>query len=285
MSEHKIENKTKIHTMKTITISTFFLFLTATVSAQSGLLKTVGGIAKEKGKNEASDFNSSRSNREKGNINDDKKNSTVADSSSASSKVSTVEKSYTFDLNIVYEMQDLKKKKEEKTTMNSYYSENAMMNIVDENNSSIFDVKNKVMIMIDEKGKSAMAMSSEMMMRGMDKNVEEENSKYTITKTGNKKVIMSYNCEEVIATNTETGEKTVMWYTKDVKNDFAVKFGNQMMGGSKASSNMPNSDKDGVMMEMTSYDKKGVAEFHMIMTKFELAKTVKDLSTYRITKL
>lgn len=272
--------------MKTITISTCFLFIIGSATAQSGLLKTVGGIAKEKGKTEASDFNSSRSNREKGNINDDKNNSTVADSSAASSsKVTTVEKSYTFDLNIVYEMQDLKKKKEEKNIMNSYYSENAMMNIVDENNSSIFDVKNKVMIMIDEKGKSAMAMSSEMMMRGMDKTVEEENSKYTITKTGNKKVIMTYNCEEVIATNTETGEKTVMWYTKDIKNDFAVKFGNQMMGGSKASSNMPKSDQEGVMMEMTSYDKKGVAEFHMIMTKFDLTKTVKDLSTYRITKL
>ena len=73
--------------------------------------------------------------------------------------------------------------------------------------------------MIDEKGKSAMAMSSEMMMRGMDKTVEEETSKYTMTKTGNKKVIMTYNCEEVISTNTETGEKTVMWVTKDIKNN------------------------------------------------------------------
>jgi hypothetical protein len=271
--------------MKTITISTLFLFFLGSASAQSGILKSVGGLAKEKGKTEAGDFNSSRSNREKGNINDDKNNTTTADSTVTPSKVSTVEKSYTFDINIVYEMQDLKKKKEEKNVMNSFYSENAMMNIVDENNSSIFDVKNKVMIMIDEKGKSAMAMSSEMMMRGMDKTVQEETSKYTMTMTGNEKVIMTYNCEEVISTNTETGEKTVMWITKEIKNEFAVKFGNQMMGGSKSVSKMPKSDMEGVMMEMTSYDKKGEAEFHMIMTKFELAKTVKDLSTYRITKL
>lgn len=270
--------------MKTITISTIFLFLLGSASAQSGILKSVGGLAKEKGKTEASDFNSSRSNREKGNINDDKKNSTSADSTVTPSKVSTVEKSYTFDLNIVYDMQDLKKKKDA-VPMSSFYSENAMMNIVDENNSSIFDVKNKVMIMIDEKGKSAMAMSSEMMTRGMDKTVEEETSKYTMTKTGNKKVIMTYNCEEVISTNTETGEKTIMWFTKDIKNEFAATFGNQMMGGTKSVSKMPKSDMEGVMMEMTSFDKKGVAEFHMIMTKFELAKTVKDLSTYRITKL
>ncbi len=270
--------------MKTITISTIFLFILGSTSAQSGILKSVGGLAKEKGKTEASDFNSSRSNREKGNINDDKKNSTSADSTEATTKVSTVEKSYTFDLNIVYDMQDLKKKKDA-VAMSSFYSENAMMNIVDENNSSIFDVKNKVMIMIDEKGKSAMAMSSEMMTRGMDKTVEEETSKYTMTKTGNKKVIMTYNCEEVISTNTETGEKTIMWFTKDIKNEFAATFGNQMMGGTKSVSKMPKSDMEGVMMEMTSFDKKGVAEFHMIMTKFELAKTVKDLSTYRITKL
>lgn len=76
-----------------------------------------------------------------------------------------------------------------------------------------------------------------------------------------------------------------MWFTKDIKNEFAATFGNQMMGGTKSVSKMPKSDMEGVMMEMTSFDKKGVAEFHMIMTKFELAKTVKDLSTYRITKL
>ncbi len=273
--------------MKIAILTLLFVSFGTIANAQSGILKSVGGLAKDKAKTNASDFNSSRSNREKGNIGDEKDKSTTLNSDSTSNETISVSvpTSYTFKLHLAYEMQDLSKKKSEVNTMNQYFAEDAYMIRLDEANNSIFDWKNELMIMIDEKNKSAMAMSTKMMQNHIEKEVTEESSNYTFTRTGNKKEILGYMCEEVISTNTEKGTKVVSWYTNDVTNEFAAKYGKQLMANSKQESKPPKDMENSMMMEFTAFDKKGEAESHMFITVYERIESTKDLSTYRITKL
>ncbi|MDH4473767.1 MAG: DUF4412 domain-containing protein [Fluviicola sp.] len=258
--------------------------------AQNGLLKTIGGAAKNKV--EQQDFNSTRTNKEKLDDGDRPKTSPAPPPSPASSVDSTAtpvmtegakggyEPSYTFSQKITYEMQDLKKSKSDKVSMTHFYSEGAIMSVTGEAEMNIiFDFARESMIMLNEKDMTAMVMSSAMSAAMANKQVEASGTP-TIVKTGKTKKILGYNCEEYLITDEKRTSN--VWVTAEIGID-ATKAA-KAMGVPQTSSSL-GEDGKGIMMEFTSYDKKGVAETHMIMTEYKEETTTKSLAGYAVTEM
>ena len=167
------------------------------------------------------------------------------------------------------------------------YSDEAMYMVMDDGKSSMInDYVNEVLITIDEKAKSATVMSSawsnKMAGKMMD-NHNEKAGKTTITKTGQTKQILGKNCEQYISTS-EDGSKIDFWITTDVIIDNA-KIAASLMQYSKTAKPEGDYPANATMMEFTSYNKKGEAETHMIMTEFSETEVVKNLNEYRITSI
>jgi hypothetical protein len=273
-----------------------FLF---TVSAQSGVLKTIGGAAKTKA--EQQDFNTTRSNKDR--LNEDRKKSSPApaapapaaeatpDSTAAATPATPVtpsvfgqtnySNSYTFGQKLVYETEDLNDSKDTKASVTYFYSDGAIMSVASDNEMTvIMDFQNESMITFDEKNKTAMAMSTRWASKMAAKQVEKHSGETTVTKTGQTKEILGYQCEEYII---QGKTKSVCWITSAIKLDYAK----TMAAISKGN---PDSKADafsaqGLMVEVTSYNKKGEAETHMILTEFKEETTVKELGGYKVTAL
>ncbi|MES2555454.1 MAG: DUF4412 domain-containing protein [Bacteroidota bacterium] len=278
--------------MKILLLLLAISFSSAALYGQNGLLKTIGGAAKNKV--EQQDFNSTRTNKEK--LDDNDRPRSVAAPSPASEAAEPVvdsaaqtpvapqggqsgyDQSYTFSQKITYEMQDLKKSKSDKMSMTHFYSENAIMSVTgaESDMNIIFDFTHESMIMLNEKEMTAMVMSTSMSVAMANKQAEA-NGTPTIVKTGKTKKILGYNCDEYLITD----EKHVSncWVTSEIGID-----------GAKASKAMGvpqtmGENGKGIMMEFSSYDKKGVAETHMIMTEYKEESTTKSLSGYAVTAM
>lgn len=278
--------------MKTFLSAFVCLVVVWSVNAQSGLLKTIGGAAKNKV--EQQDFNSTRSNKEKGNLQDDQKKSSPAPAPGSAADTSAQEEikpaipggseyesSYTFDQKLTYLMDDPQKPEKEKVTMAYSYSDNAIMSYMPDNNMAMLvDFTHQTSIMFDEKAKTAMVMPANWMGRALEKE-EAENPNVTVTKTGNTKKILGYTCEEYIIQDEKT--KSVVWVTTEIKMDYAKTYMAMSRGGK--STGMEGFGEQGLMMEMTGYNKKGEADVHMIMTEYKEETVVKNLSDYKITAL
>lgn len=256
--------------------------------AQNGLLKTIGSAAKNKV--EQQDFNSTRTNKEKLDNEDRPKTSPAPPPSPASTVDSTAtpvmteagkggyEQSYTFTQKITYEMQDLKKAKSDKTNMTHLYSEGAIMSVTGSAGMNmIFDFTHETMIMLNEKDMTAIVMSSAMGTAMANKQVDAAGTP-TIVKTGKTKKILGYNCDEYLITDEK--HTSNVWVTSEIGID-ATKAAKAMRVPQTSSSF--GEEGKGVMMEFTSYDKKGVAETHMIMTEYKEETTTKSLSGYSVT--
>ena len=270
-------------------------FSSALLYGQSGLLKTIGGAAKNKV--EQQDFNSTRTNKEKLDDADRPKTSPApAPSRSSEPAESAVdstetpvmpeggkggyEPSYTFSQKITYEMQDLKKSKSEKVSMTHFYSDGAIMSVTGEAEMNmIFDFTHESMIMLNEKEMTAIVMSSAIGAAMANKEVEASGTP-TIVKTGKTKKILGYNCVEYLISDEK--HTSNCWVTSEIGID-ATKAAKAM--GVPQTSNSLGEDGKGIMMEFTSYDKKGVAETHMIMTEYKEEATTKSLSAYTVTVL
>jgi len=280
--------------MKTlVTLITFIAFSTL---ANAQVLESIKGTAK--GKLQSQDFNTGRSNKEKSGLTNKKSASPAAPASSATPEPENADsastetpasgtlnykKEYSFDMKVAYDITDMKKK--ETTNMAYSYSDEAMYtSMTDGQSSMINDYVNEVMISIDEKSKSATVMSSsfsnKMASKMMD-NHNEKAGKTTITKTGETKQILGKNCEKYIATS-EDGTKIDMWITTDIVIDNA-KIAASLMQYSKTAQPEGDYPASGTTMEFTSYNKKGEAETHMIMTEFSETAFTKNLNDYRIT--
>lgn len=289
--------------MKTIATLLLVFCITSGLDAQE-ILKTIGKGAKNKV--EQQDFNTTRSNKEKSNLQRSKSSSPelapppppapeseapAETDSSAVVPTSTsgdlkYNESYTFEGTMTYDMEDLKKAK--KNTMSYRYANGAICTEMPEaNSSSIYDYVNETMIMFDEKAKSATVMSASFMNKTTAKAAEnhaEKVGKTTITKTGKTKQILGYNCDNYLSTS-EDGSKTDFWVTTELTVDntkMIESLTKNMQVGTEVEGDYPSS---GIMMEFTGYDKKGVGETHMIMTAYDKASFTKALAGYRVTKL
>jgi hypothetical protein len=249
-------------------------------SQLGGALGKAGSVVKKKTESEAQDFNTRRGNREKGGQSlEEKPNSSApAPASSDSSRIELKdESSYSFSFTLSY---NLISKAKDSSSLTYHFGENALMTIMAENTSSILDLKNERLIMIDEKYKSATSMGTGL-MKGFATKAANSNDEWTMTKTGVKKEILTYSCEEIVATN-EKGEKMIFFYTTEVKNSLNEKFAEYLTGKDYPK---PKDMENGLMLELFSYNKKGKEEMHMIATKAIEESTKKNLSEYRVTKL
>lgn len=262
---------------------------------QNGLLKSIGSAAKSKV--EQQDFNSTRTNKEKLDDSDRPKTTSAPSPSRSAEPAESVidstetqempqggkggyDPSYTFSQKITYEMQDLKKSKSDKMTMTHFYSDGAIMSVNGEAEMNIiFDFGHESMIMLNEKEMTAMVMSTAMSVAMANKQAEESGTP-TIVKTGKTKKILGYNCVEYLITD----EKHIsnVWVTSEIGID-GTKAAKAM--GVPQTSNSLGEDGKGIMMEFTSYDKKGTAETHMIMTEYKEEATTKSLAGYAVTEL
>lgn len=274
--------------MKKLVLFVAACALVSMANAQNGIINTINNAAKNKV--EQQDFNSTRTNKEKLNEEDRPKTSPApppAPGSPAKSMETpeevtasgTHKESYTFENKFTYEMEDLAKHKGEKMLMTNYYAETALMTQMSGNNMSmIYDFANEVMIMIDEKAKTAMVMSSSRFGAAMTSRQQESNA--TVTKTGNTKKILGYTCEEYLIKDEKYTSN--VWITTEIKLDYTKI--SKAVGGQKGSATgSAEIDGKGMMMEMTSYNKKGEAETHMIMTEYKEEATSKSLSGYTVT--
>lgn len=270
--------------MKKYVLFVVAFMLNSLVNAQNGIINTINKAAKNKV--EQQDFNSTRTNKEK--LNEEDRPKTSPAPGSPSKKVEAPQEAapsgthkevYTFENMFTYEMEDLVKHKGEKMLMTSYYAETAMMTQMSENNMSmVHDFANNVMIMIDENAKTAMVMSSSRFGAAMTPGQSESNA--TITKTGNTKKILGYTCEEYLIQDEK--HKSNVWITTEIKLDY-TKIAKAVGGQKGSATGSSEMDGKGMMMEMTSYDKKGEAEMHMIMTEYKEEATTKSLSGYKVT--
>lgn len=89
--------------------------------------------------------------------------------------------------------------------------------------------------------------------------VAEELDKYTMTNTGETKVINGYNCTKWVVTNKETGEVTESWITQDIDLDAQEVFTGimRMSGGKPGQANNNLAPYEGMAVLTTMTDKKG----------------------------
>lgn len=281
--------------MKTLLLVLMVCCLSSIVSGQSDLIKSIGKTAQEKAN--AKDFNTTRNNKERGNLMDDKsKEASPAPSSSApaSSESAPVEEtsteasgdyqaSYTFTSSVTYQIESSKKPGESQIINYNFGDQVVKMDANSQGMASILDSKNGVMIMLNDKEKTAMVMSTKAMEAAMQQQQMNQGNKPAskITRTGRTKTILGYKCEEMLI---ESDKKTEVWITKDAGIDVSNTFANM----SKTSASQIPSEaftEGGMLMEMNSIDQAGKPEMHMVMTALSKETKTVNIGAYKITKL
>ncbi len=180
--------------------------------------------------------------------------------------------SYTFDHYVKYEMS---KAGSDKTAMTCYYGTNVTMVSMDANPDVIMisDMENKAGIMISEKEKTAIVQSSEVTDQIM---ANQPKSDVTVTKTGQKKQILGYTCEEYILTGNENKKYAVIWITTEIglsHNTLEALSQRMVITGPTT---IP---ENALVMEMIISEN----DTHMLVTEFKKVTTTKSLEGYKVT--
>lgn len=280
--------------MKALLLVFIAFFASSAVFGQEGLIKSIGTTAKEKAN--AQDFNTTRNNKERGNLMDDKKSkdsspapaSAPAESAEPPAPVEAepsgeYQASYTFTSSVSYSV-EIAKNPGESLAMNYDFGDKVLKMSVNQDMSSIIDSKNGVMIMLNNKDKTAMVMSTKAMETAMKQQEMSQGEKPAakITKTGRTKTILGYKCEEILIES--EGKKIELWTTKDA----GIDVGSAYAGMIKTSaSQIPNEafTEGGMLMEMNSYDAAGKVEMHMLVTALSKTPKTVNIGAYKITKL
>lgn len=265
---------------------------------QNGLIQTVGKTAKEKAN--AQDFNTTRNNKERGNLREEKARPAQESEAvpapapgaaqpepvqpeSAEEPVLDYQASYMFKSSVIYQIEDLKKAGEALVVNYSFGDQVIKMDPANQEMSIITDSKNAVMIMLNHKDKTATVMSANMMEAAMKQQASNQNTgkpAAKITKTGKTKMILGYKCEEMII---ESTVKIEVWVTTETGIDISNAFVN--MAKTSMSQIPDEAFSGGVLMEMTSYTAEGKAETHMLMTALSKETKTVNIGAYKITKL
>ena len=279
--------------MKALLLVLLAFFASSIVFGQEGLIKSIGTTAKEKAN--AQDFNTTRNNKERGNLMDDKKSKEAPAPASSAPVESEIaepapaepsgeyQASYTFTSSVTYSMESAKKQ-DGSQTVTYDFGDQVIKMASNADMSSILDSKNGVMIMLNNKEKTAMVMSTKAIEAAMKQQQMSQGEKPAakVTKTGRTKTILGYKCEEFLIES--EGKKTEVWITKDAGIDISNTFANM----SKASaSQIPNEafTQGGMLLEMNAYDAAGKVETHMIATALSKDTKTVNIGAYKITKL
>lgn len=276
--------------MKAFLLALITFCLAAVGFGQQGIVKSIGNTAQEKAS--ARDFNTTRNNRERGNLMDDQKSKEAAPAPASAPAESAApvetepsgeyQASYTFTSSVTYKMESAKKPGESQT-INYDFGDHVIKMAATPDMSSIVDSKNGVMIMLNNKEKTAMVMSTKAMEAAMKQQQMSQGEKPAakITKTGKTKTILGYKCEEILI---ESDKKTEVWITKDAGIDVSNSFANM---NKTSQSQIPNEafEQGGMLMEMNGYDTAGKVEMHMVVTALSKESKSVNIGTYKITKL
>lgn len=280
--------------MKTLLLIFALSLLAFSASAQEGLLKSVGGAAKSK--LESQDFNSSRSNKDKTNLRDEKKSAPApgaapsppppppppAEPASSETLVTAdsvvYESSYTFHHQLTYEFNYTDHPDKEHTTMVCYYGDNVEMVQSDKGMSmtGISDRNNESSLMFNEDDKTVMILPTNRASRP----ATDPETEITITKTGKSKQILDYNCDEYVMTQADKKRVCVCWITSEL----AVNNANYILDG-LMKNKIPVSGEfpaNGQMMEMVTYSSDGSAEMFIVVTDYQHVTTIKSLQEYTL---
>lgn len=279
--------------MKALLLLVVICSTTVLSFGQQELLKSVGKTAKEKAN--AQDFNTTRNNKERGNLQDEKSRSSkesegapapapgAVQTESSEEPMGDYQASYTFSSSVTYKMENLKKESETQEIHYSFGDQVIQMDPANQGMSTIIDSKNGVMIMLNHKEKTATVMSTKMMemaIKQQTMNQSSDKPAAKITKTGRTKTILGYKCEEVII---ESDIKIEVWVTTEAGIDISNVFAN--MAKTTMSQIPGEAFSGGVLMEMTSFDSIGKQEMHMLMTALSKETKTVNIGAYKITKL
>lgn len=277
-------------------ISCFFI----TSASQAQILNQIGGKAKEK--LNAQDFNTTRSNRERGmglapeqkqSSKEQAPNPAPAPAPSESQPEenmesgSSYESVYKFNVDFVYKFEKIEKNTEsfnihyafgDNCVKMEYLGDDAKKSM-----TSILDSKNNSMIMIDKTNNTATIMPKKYFEMAQSHQAEKagDTPKGKVTKTGRTKIILGYTCYEYLI---ESSSKTEVWIT----NDANVNINDAFLEISKNyASSFPDDARasGGLMMEMFGYDKDGKQSMHLIMTELNKKESSLNLGTYKITEM
>ena len=276
--------------MKALLLALIVSCLASVGFGQQGLVKSIGNTAKEKAN--AQDFNTTRNNKERGNLMDVQKSGEAAPAPASAPAESAspaetepsgdYQASYTFTSSVSYKIESAKNPGESQV-INYDFGDQVIKMAATPDMSSIIDSKNGVMILLNNKEKTAMVMSTKAMEAAVKQQQMSQGEKPAakITKTGRTKTILGYKCEEMLI---ETDKKTEVWITKDAGIDVSNTFANM---NKTSQSQIPNEafTEGGMLMEMTGYDMAGKMEVHMLITALSKESKSVNIGSYKITKL
>ncbi|MNJ86332.1 hypothetical protein D3C87_38250 [compost metagenome] len=280
--------------MKTLLLAFSIFLLSSVAFGQQELIKSIGNNAKEKAN--ATDFNTTRNNKERGNLMDDKKSRQASPTPAAAPPAPVMESetpapsepsgeyqaSYTFTSSASYKMESSHKPGESQT-MRYYFGDQVIQVEAIADMSSIIDSKNGVMITLNNKDKSATVISTKTMEAVMKQQQANQGEKTAakVTKTGKTKTILGYTCEEFLI---ETDKKSEVWISSETGVDANNAFANlsKTPGAQIPAEALTNG---GLLMEMTAYDATGKVEMKMIVTALSKESKTVNIGAYKITKL
>lgn len=213
---------------------------------------------------------------------------TTSSDSSTTSSSAEVEESYIFTNEMEAEILSTNKKgvANEPSTIIFAFGENCFMNEVTNEKTkirNILDYSNNVSIMLNEDQKTATVMSLKFANKFM-KSVKSDD--YVITKTGNTKTILGYNCEEYILES----DKIIVhsWVTNEIEMEYSKEL-QSYISKQFPQINFTNDDENAsksLTLESHSTNKKKPKEkTDFYIRRIEKVDNQIHLNNYSVTKL
>lgn len=278
--------------MKTTLILPFLFISIGFISfGQEKGVKAIENVAKEK--MEAQDFNNTRSNRRTSKLQEDSPAPAPPPASTQSALSPTdslanlkeaemyYSKDYFFNQQLKYSVENAIDNSSTLVTISI-----GLSSILTERNTgkgtNIADLTRETLIHLNETDKSGNTFSTrwdtDRKAQPISGTTQQIGDK-TITKTGQTKTISGLMCEEYIIQ--EPKAKYVYWIAPSAIVDYSklqIALSQQMNAGLFTNA----FNEQGLMVEMTSYSKKGDIERTILLTNFEQKSTQKSLNEYRI---
>lgn len=282
--------------MKTGLLAFSVFLLTSLAFGQQQLIKSVGNTAKEKAN--AQDFNTTRNNKERGNLMDNKRSNQAApaavpppapamesEAPAPAEPSGEYQSAYTFTSSALYKMENLKKSSGVQEVDYSFADQSVKMEFKEQKLAFITDSKNGVVITLDDQDKSAMVMSlkaMEMAAKQQQQTNEEGRPPVKVTKTGRTKILLGYTCEETLVESDH--KKTEVWNTTEAGINAGTTFEKMMQ---RTWGQFPDEafSGAGMLMEMTAYDLEGKPDIKMSVVSISKEPKVVNIGAYKITKM
>ncbi len=186
---------------------------------------------------------------------------------------------YTFTFSATIEIDHPEKKNSDKTTMIQSYGKGSMLAEMN-NQEIIYDFVKEDVLILNRDEKTAQVMSMKWFIKKA-KSDDKDDVNMSYEKTGRSKIINGYASFEYLITHDDG--KTIAWLAPNVPFDYEDYFKSFSKSLGK---NAPNMDsKDGYVMEMSVFDKKGKETMHMLVIDLSKKPISISLANYSITKL